>query len=188
MKREISKFQQKLNELAEKRTKRRAEKMSAFQERLHKAMEDVETPEDGDDNNQSLLAQWININYEKPEYYTPVDIFDGIDIHEARARVSDGETEYYVNSKDASVIFGNEVIQWRKRPGIIYNKYDPMTAIDITPILSPNDVQLMIYGIKKMMRREVGIPYIPSTEYNDGLSDCITVLEETLNQKLGNVK
>jgi len=150
------------------------------------------------------LQEWINITEEKPEYYAPVDIFDGIDVHEAWARVSDGETEYYVNSRDNKVIPSEEVIQWKKRPGIIYRKYDPMItddtmstfekvakwkmgAKDDNPILSPNDVKDIIIRLNKLIevREQRDNPEIL---YIAGLMDAIAVIEGTLKDKLGNVK
>jgi len=157
-----SKFQQRLDEMAA----------------AHNINKDIISGDNANDN-LNLHKEWIDIQKEKPVWYAPVDIHTGKKIYENYARVSDGEMDYYVNSKDNHVVL--KVTHWRKREGIVYPKYDPITEEDLKPILTPYDVGMIMNTISRMLG-EI------SKEYNQGLTDSITVIEESLNRKLGNVK
>lgn len=124
--------------------------------------------------------KWIDITKEKPVYYAPVDIHTGKKIYENWSRVSDGERDYYVNGNDDHVIL--KVKYWRKREGIIYPKYDPMTEDDLKPKLSYYDMTELLEKLKDEYLDD------DHTQYNLGVSHTINTIEDFINEKLGNTK
>lgn len=151
-------------------------KKSRFQERNLKK----ETPSgDNATNNLKLHKDWIDITEEKPVYYAPIDIHTGKKIYENWARVSDGEIDYYINNRDNHVIL--KVKYWRKRKGIIYPKYDPMTSKHI-PIITENDMyELLISMTDEYLDQE-------QIQYNLGVSHSIDHVKDFIKDKIGNLK
>jgi len=139
---------------------------SKFLERLSKAYEDlrkdpVGPTEDskvnrhnnnpkGTNPKSTQLAQydWIQTLFEKPPYYTPIDIWDGKKTLMNWHRLSDGDNEFYANLKDNKIIDSNHVTYWRKLPGVKYPKYEPMTSDDvkIDPSKIINKIQCKLCG------------------------------------------
>jgi len=185
-----SKFQQRLNKLADDRIERRNEVNAHIKRQIDNSLDrSINDP-------STITAQWIYIKDEKPPYYASVDIDDGVNIMEDWQRVSDGDNDYYVNNRNMKIV--PEIIKWRKRPGVSYETYTPLItqnmAIkqvtmkrydepfpdpDVIPVLSANDVKGIIKIINKLIdKREKS--NIPSINYTEGMTDAISIIETTL--------
>ena len=114
----------------------KTQKKSKFQQRLDEVAKKYRETHPGSTEGQQLKqyteAGWIDITKERPPYYSPVDILDEDQVaHEDWHRLSDGEREYYGNLNDNRIISGTAITHWRKRSGVTYIKYEPMTMDDI---------------------------------------------------------
>jgi hypothetical protein len=164
-----SKFQQRLDEVVEKHRKETSGEPTEPKVSLH----DKENP-----------VPWISVLDELPPYYTPVDILTDSNVCEDWNRVSDGDRDYYVNGRDNNMI--TNATHWRKRKGVKYRPYEPMTTHDV-PVLSTNDVKDMVKVLNEMItwRTIKGNPYL---EYHtSAIKDCIAVIETTLALKTRSV-
>lgn len=138
------------------------------------------------DQPQQIMRQdditWINIKTQKPRYYDPINIWDGKnEILYNWARVSNGENDYYVNTReiDGNVIYN--ITHWSPPKGVKYPKYDPLTTKD----LPGYDLKQLIKTMKKQH-----IPYQVMTSwnrdrsegYNDGVTQCIKIIERKLKK------
>ena len=171
-----SKWQQRLEEV-QKRQEEMTQEAALVNVKLH-TEDDLKTGDPTTHTAQPPDDEWIPMEKEKPTYYTPVDIMikfaDTVleDFH----RLSDGDHDYYASLKSDRII--SNPSHWRKRKGIIYRKYEPMTEDDIKaipihdietiidvmkadlitddkPILSTNDVKELIREIKEVNRGDV---------------------------------
>jgi len=178
MKQKKSKFQTRLDEIVAQRKKEETqatEEATAPKVRLHNR--ETPTREPGFPPRQSaqdVPGDWISITDEKPPYYYPIDIYDGTDIMDDWNRVSTGERDYYCNNRTNDIVW--DITYWRKRPGINYIPYDPMTTWDI-PILSTNDVNELIEEIK---HEHMGLEFI---EYNLAIIRIIGIINRHLKEK-----
>jgi hypothetical protein len=186
-----SKFQQRLDDMVKKNKERTSPgKYGPTDISLH----NEETPpgETGPTkislHDKDNPVQWISVLYEKPPYYTSVDLLHdrGTVILEDWARVShggevDGQDDFYVNNRNSDVVY--DVTHWRKRPEVKYKPYEPMTTNDI-PILSTNDVNealKTLEELKTVWGVNTNNPYIEY--YNSAIEDCIAVVQNTLKVK-----
>ena len=124
---------------------------------------------------------WFYTRLHPPPYYSPVDLWVGGDhgkVMKDWHRVSDGDNDYYCNSKDNEVIF--EPSHWRKHPDVTYPPYDPLTVNDL-PILSTNDVKEIVKTLQGLITNINPNPYMDY--YNSAMEGCIDIIEEALKQK-----
>ena len=84
--------------------------------------------------------QWIQIDRERPPYYASSDIWDGKELYEDWARVSNGDKDFYVNNRDNRVKY--HITHWSKRPGVKYSTYEPMTIKDL--IITDLDGEMIV--------------------------------------------
>ena len=138
----MSRFQQRLKEVQKERIENAGKPetsspggSSTDNLKLHKEKRKEET----------LSKHWYSVEDVRPPYYTPVDIYTGTYVMRDWSRVSDGEKDYYVNNRDNQVV--TKVKFWKKRKGIVYPEYDPMTANDI-PKFTVNDIKKLITEIE----------------------------------------
>ena len=135
---------------------------------------------------QTQLAQrpsdeWISVNLNKPPYYTPVDVLDiNMNVWEDWHRLSDGDKDYYCNPRTDHLT--QNVTHWRKRPGITYEPYNPMTTNDI-PIMNINELNDMIKVMIKLIDKRTS-SHLPHIEYVTGVDDAIIAVEQTFKQIL----
>lgn len=107
---------------------RRNNKKSKFQERLDEvAKKHRDSQSQVSQKQESPSAHpWIDLNDEKPAYYASVDILTDSQILEDWHRLSDGDHEFYANLRNNSIVYNPT--HWRKRPGVKYIPYEPMTG------------------------------------------------------------
>jgi hypothetical protein len=158
---------------------------SKFMERLekiqleHQKEKKTKSPGDSGPTKISLHDKdnpvpWICTLYEKPPYYTPVDILVDAKPMDDWNRVSDGDQDYYVNGRDNRCTAN--VTHWRKRKGIKYEPYNPMTIEDI-PVLSTNDVSDLIDELNKEQGTQ------DSVDFDMAINWVIVVIKRTLQEK-----
>lgn len=113
-------------------------KKSRFQQRLEEIQKKMKTESEGDSGPGEVKLHnkqypWIDIEDELPPYYSPIDIIDSEEnYHENWHRLNNGSQDFYANLKDDRVRI--HITEWRKRPGIKYTKYEPMTILDVITI------------------------------------------------------
>jgi hypothetical protein len=156
---------------------------SGFQQRLEKIQLQMKNEETGDSGPDKVSLHdkdnplpWTSILDELPPYYIPVDIYVNGDVHEDWHRVSNGEIDYYCNSRDDKIT--TFVTHWRKRQGVNYNPYEPLTTHDIL-ILSTNDVHVLIEDIKgELQPGDQG-----QMKYNLAILRIVGLIKRTLKEK-----
>jgi hypothetical protein len=151
---------------------------SKFQQRLEEIVKKLKEEEihSGDDPDGKVKLhemdykrpptnrKWISTEIDKPPYYTPIDIWDGMEVLEHWARVSNGEQDFYVNNQDDRVKY--HVTHWAKREGQVYPKYEPMTKTD--HIISLLQKEVIQEGIRPLNDQELA--------YNHGINTAIKII------------
>jgi len=142
-----------------------------------------ETREDRDNPNVNLHDEdnpipWISTLDELPPYYISVDIYVNGDVHEDWHRVSNGEIDYFCNPRNNRIT--TFVSHWRKRKGVNYNPYEPLTTHDI-PILSTSDVYDIISTLDGLINKTPKTSFM--VHHNSAVAQCISIIEETLKEK-----
>jgi len=169
MKRKKSKFQQRLEEIQEQHRQAQGGKVY----RHNQKTPDPETPTTVSAQPVPLPddREWISLEDERPPYYSPIDIWDGKELYEDWARVSDGEHDYYVNNRDNRV--KHLVTHWSKRAGVNYPNYKPLTEDDI-PIYTQRDIDGIIIQLNAMLHRS--LEGKGSLEYSNAIEEALTVI------------
>lgn len=171
MRKRKSRFQQRLEEI--QKLHRQAQGGEVKQH-------NTESQSQGGDTPTSVTAQpvplpdgfdWISMEDERPPYYSPIDIWDGKEVFEDWARVSDGVHDYYINRADNRV--RHNVTHWSKRAGVNYPKYKPLTEDDI-PIYTQRDIDGIIIQLNGMMHRSH--EGRGSLEYSNAIEEALTVI------------
>jgi len=123
------------------------------------------------------LQRWVDVKTEKPPYYSPINIWCG-DPKEVLfnwSRVFNGEKDYYVNDVNDRVIY--KISHWSAPAGIIYPKYNPMTAKDLPGYELTQLIKLM--EKRKTYYAQI---FIDPTQYIQGIDDCVKILERRLKK------
>jgi len=172
-----SKFQQKLDEIAENR-RTGSEEIPTRQVKLHK------NQPKGDPPSQTAYP-WIPLTKEIPPYYTNIDLLDEYTtkVYKRWHRVSDGTRDHYCNNNNHRTL--SNPTHWRKRKGIKYNKYEPMTGDDIKQFTT-NDINSLL---EEMIEDRIPYKNVPvDTQnthliYNTGVNSCIKMVKRMIRQK-----
>lgn len=160
-----SKFQQRLEEMQKKHTEF-SEDSGPSKVNLH----NEETGDTGDP--ESPTAQddrvWVSCDLNPPPYYAPVDIWIGSvlmtegNVCKDWHRVSDGEWDYYCNQRDNTIV--TDPTHWRKRQGVNYPRYKPLTGDDIKRITYRE-----LLEVRDTLEKEM-IPTV-EVQYNEGFNE-----------------
>ena len=183
MKQKKSKFQTRLDEIVAQRKKEETqatEEVTAPKVRLHNR--ETPTREPGfppRQTAQDVPGDWISMENEKPPYYYPIDIYDGTDIMDDWNRVSTGERDYYCNNRTNDIVW--DITYWRKRPGVKYNPYQPMTEDDIKEF-TRRDINEIVKNLTSLVNRRIH-SNLPHIEYVAGVDDAIITVEAILNPR-----
>lgn len=89
---------------------------------------------------------WIDINEQKPEYYTNVTIDTGEEILENFHRLSDGDTEYYGSLETNKIVF--KIVKWRpivKMIAVPLSKWSSAVYLQRTERMNRDDKPLEEY-------------------------------------------
>lgn len=129
--------------------------------------------------NAGQTYDWKETKKEKPPYYVRIHIWDGTTIFHNWARVSNGDEDYYVCTvyPEVDVIIEDiNITHWSPPAGVIYPKYDPMTAND----LPGYDLKQIIKTMKKI-KVKASISFAAAA-YNNGIDNCINIVERRLKK------
>jgi hypothetical protein len=159
----------------------RPKRKSRFQQRLEEIAQRLKDESPDPETPATLSAQhlplppgydWISLEDEQPPYYSPIDLWDGKQLYEDWARVSNGEQDYYVNNRDNRIMF--IATHWSKRAGVNYPPYEPMTSEDL-PRYSQRDIDGIIIQLNTMIHKRTSAS-IPHIEYTTALEEAIEVI------------
>lgn len=182
MRQKKSRFQTRLDEIVAQRKKEEThstEEATAPKVKLHEELTRRQRTRASQMAQNQTCGDWISMDEEIPPYYTPIDIKVAGEIMEDYHRVSDGEMECYCNTRDSLVAIGPT--HWRKRPGIKYIPYEPMTEDDIKEF-TRRDIKKIVEALTKLIDRRIH-SNLPHIEYVAGVDDAIITVETLLNPK-----
>lgn len=163
-----SKFQQRLEEMQKKHTEFREDPGPG---NVNPHDENPGGPRDLEPQT-TTNHNWYCTKVLPPPYYSNVDLWVGNEIMKEWHRVSDGDKDYYCNSKDNSIL--TNPTHWKKRPGVNYPEYEPLTEDDIKQVTYRELIE-----VRDLLEKE-SLPTV-EVQYHEGFNDGLTKAIKAIN-------